>query len=154
MHGVIFNFYRIHNPTETPMVHDTKIGVIVRDDLQTWQKLNVTAFLTSGIAAAYPETIGQAYEDGSGKRYLPLFVQPVFVYSADSERLQRTRARSESREVPLAVYTEGMFATNNDVDNRALVKALPSESLDLVGIAFRADSKTFDKIISGLKFHS
>ena len=29
---------------------DTKIVVLLRDDLETWQRLNVTAFLSSGIA--------------------------------------------------------------------------------------------------------
>jgi hypothetical protein len=28
---------------------DTKVAIVVRDDLQNWQKLNVTAFLMSGI---------------------------------------------------------------------------------------------------------
>ena len=31
---------------------DTKIAIIIRDDLATWQKLNVTAFLMSGITGA------------------------------------------------------------------------------------------------------
>jgi hypothetical protein len=31
---------------------DTKIAVVVRDDLAVWQKLNVVVFLTSGIVAA------------------------------------------------------------------------------------------------------
>ena len=30
---------------------DTKIAIVLRDDLETWQKLNVTAFLASGVAA-------------------------------------------------------------------------------------------------------
>jgi hypothetical protein len=34
---------------------ETKIAIIVRDDLAVWQKLNVTAFLTSGIAGAHPD---------------------------------------------------------------------------------------------------
>jgi len=32
------------------MEFDTKIVVIVRDDLAIWQKLNITAFTVSGIA--------------------------------------------------------------------------------------------------------
>ena len=28
---------------------DTKVAVVVRDDLATWQRLNVTAFLISGV---------------------------------------------------------------------------------------------------------
>ncbi len=135
------------------MIHSTKIGVIVKDDLLQWQKLNVTAFLSSGIAAANPECIGEVYEDKTGRQYLPIFNQPVFVYSATSEHLQRTRARIESREVEAAVYAVGMFKTDNDTDNRAVVKSTESADIDIAGLAFRADSKTFDKIVSGLKLH-
>lgn len=135
-------------------MHDTKICVVIRDDLEIWQKLNVTAFLTAGVAANAPESIGQQYEDGSGNTYLPIFAQPVFVFSASSEHLQRTRVRALSREVPLAIYTKHMFATSNDVDNRAVVKAVVADSLDMVGLAFRAERKTFDKIVNGLKLHS
>jgi hypothetical protein len=28
---------------------DTKVAVVVRDDLETWQRMNVTAFLVSGM---------------------------------------------------------------------------------------------------------
>jgi hypothetical protein len=39
------------------MQFDTKIAVVIRTNLEAWQKLNVAAFLTSGIAAAFPECI-------------------------------------------------------------------------------------------------
>lgn len=45
------------------MRFDTKIAIAVRADLEQWQKLNVTAFLASGIAAGMPETSGKPYED-------------------------------------------------------------------------------------------
>ena len=38
---------------------DTKIAIVVRDDLATWQKLNVTAFVTSGIVRANPGLLGE-----------------------------------------------------------------------------------------------
>lgn len=135
-------------------MHNTKIGIIVRDDLEVWQKMNVTAFLAAGIAAHATETIGEQYEDGSGSNYLPIFAQPVLVFAASAEHLQRTRARAFSREVPLAIYTKDMFATYNDKDNRAVVKAVAADNLDIVGLALRADRKTFDKIVNGLKLHS
>jgi hypothetical protein len=135
-------------------MNSTKIGIVIRDDLLAWQALNVTAFLASGIAAAAPECIGEPYEDGSGNAYLAIFGQPVFVYAASAEHLQRTRARALSRDVPMAIYTKDMFVTNNDVDNRAVVKAVAADNLDIVGLAFRADAKTFDKVVNGLKFHS
>ncbi len=134
-------------------MHDTKIGVIVREDLETWQKLNVTAFLSSGVAANATECIGEQYEDDSGNRYLPIFGQPVYIFAASAEHLQRTRARALSRGVPMAIYTKGMFTTSNDNDNRAVVKAVAADELEIVGLAFRCDRKTFDKIINGLKLH-
>lgn len=136
------------------IMHDTKVGVIVREDLEVWQKLNVTAFLMAGIAGANSEIIGEQYEDGSGNIYLPILAQPVFVYAASSEHLQRTRSRALSRSVPLAIYTMGMFATNNDKDNRRVVKVVEADKLEIVGLALRADRKNFDKIINGLKLHS
>lgn len=133
---------------------DTKIGIIVRSELEVWQKLNITAFLSSGLAAKFSESIGEDYEDGSGNKYLRIFRQPVLVYGATAEELQRTRTRALSREIPFALYTKDMFLTTNDVDNRASVKAVLAENLDIVGIALRAERKTFDKIVNGLKFHS
>jgi hypothetical protein len=38
------------DPLSPPFV--TKVAVAVRDDLKPWQRLNVTAFLVSGITAA------------------------------------------------------------------------------------------------------
>jgi hypothetical protein len=133
---------------------ETKIRVVVRDDLETWQKLNVTAFLSAGIAASAPDSIGKQYEDGSGNTYLPIFAQPVLVFVASAARLQRTRVRALSRAVHLAIYTKDMFTTYKDNDNRAVVEAVPADNLDIVGLAFRADRKTFDKIVDGLRLHS
>jgi len=41
---------------------DTKIAVVVREDLEVWQKLNVTAFTISGIAGTQ-EVMEKEYED-------------------------------------------------------------------------------------------
>jgi len=61
---------------------DTRIAIIVRDDLAVWQKLNVTAFLTSGIMAENPDIAGATYEDGAGNVYNLLSVQPMIVWSS------------------------------------------------------------------------
>ncbi|WP_396332218.1 DUF2000 family protein [Burkholderia anthina] len=44
---------------------DTKVALIVRDDLAAWQKLNVVAFLATGVAAEAPEALGEPYEDAA-----------------------------------------------------------------------------------------
>ena len=45
---------------------DTKIAVVLLDDLAVWQKTNVTAFLVSGIAGTVPGVVGEPYRDASG----------------------------------------------------------------------------------------
>ena len=135
------------------MQFDTKIAVVVRSDLEPWQKLNVASFLCGGIAAAFPECIGAPYEDGSGTRYLSLIGQPILIYGADGPALSRALERALARDVTPAVYTEDMFKTTHDEANRAAVKAVARADLNLVGLAFRAERKVIDKIVDGLKFH-
>ena len=69
---------------------DTKIAVVLRDDLAVWQKLNATAFLTSGLVGAAPELIGESYEDGAGNARHALIVQPMIVLEATGDRLARS----------------------------------------------------------------
>jgi hypothetical protein len=132
---------------------DTKLAVVLRDDLAVWQKTNVTAFLVSGIAATVPGVVGEPYGDASGNEYLPMFVQPVLVYEADASALRRAYERAMSRGVRPAVYTRELFETNHDEANRAAVASVPADELDLVGIAFRADRKVADKVVDRLRFH-
>jgi hypothetical protein len=135
------------------MQFDTKLAVVLRDDLAVWQKTNVTAFLVSGIAGTVPDVVGEPYRDASGNEYLPMFVQPVLVYQADDGALRRAYARARDRDVTLAVYTADLFETGHDEANRAAVAAVPEDELDLVGIAFRAERKVVDKVVDGLRFH-
>ena len=136
------------------MQFDTKIAVVIRTDLQAWQKLNVAAFLTSGIAAAFPECIGDPYEDASGTAYHRLIGQPILIYGADGPALTRALDRALTRNVTPAVYTEDMFKTTHDAANREAVRGVARAELNLVGIAMRAERKVIDKIVDGLKFHS
>jgi hypothetical protein len=131
----------------------TKIAVVIRDDLPVWQKLNMTAFLASGVAAAAPDAIGADYADADGTRYTPMFGQPVMVFEADAARLARTLDRALSRGIVPTVFTTDLFTTGNDTANRAAVAAVPREHLDLAGLAIRADCKTVDKITAGLRLH-
>ena len=90
---------------------DTKIAIVVRDDLATWQKLNVTAFLMSGIVGASPEIIGEVYLDAEKNAYHPLCVQPIIVLSANREALRAIHGRALERKVPHGLYIEEMFST-------------------------------------------
>ena len=97
---------------------------MVRDDLATWQRLNVTAFLISGITA-----------------------------DAGATKLRTVRERADRRGVTLAIYTNEMFATGNDDDNRAAVLAVATDELDIVGVALRAPHRDADAVLRGLDRH-
>jgi hypothetical protein len=135
------------------MRFDTKIAIAVRADLEPWQKLNVTAFLASGIAASAEDVMGKPYEDGSGNTYLELFRQPVVVYSADGLTLSQAHQRALARGLPMAVYTMDMFATGHDDDNRAVVRAVPAGELRLAGLALHGPRNTVDKVFKGATLH-
>lgn len=136
-----------------PTTFDTKIALVIRNDLAVWQKLNVAAFLASGIAASFPECIGEPYADASGTAYHALIGQPMLIYGADAAQFARALDRALTRGVKAAVYTEDMFTTTHDDANRAAVAAVERQSLNLVGLAFRAERKIIDKVVDGLKFH-
>jgi hypothetical protein len=135
------------------MKYDTKLAVVIRQDLEVWQKLNVTAFLASGIAATTKDVFSEPYEDGSGHQYLPMFRQPVLVFSSDGEQIRKAYDRAMLRNVPLAIYTEESFAIGHISENQAMLKEVPSENLNLVGIAMRGDNKTVGKILKGMRLH-
>lgn len=132
---------------------DTKIAIVLRDDLETWQKLNVTAFLTSGIIAEAPDIIGEPYLDAAGNTFNPMIVQPMIVLATDGETLSRIHQRALTREVRCSAYIEEMFATGHDAANRAVFAEYGPEDAKLVGLALRAGKKVVDKITKGARMH-
>lgn len=135
------------------MTFDTKIAVVVCDDLPTWQKLNMTAFLVSGVAATEPGVVGEDYEDGSGNTYLPMFRQPVLVFSGTRDQLRAVYQRALGRGLRFALFTEELFGTGHDVDNRAAVRSVPSTELRIVGLALHGERRVVDKVLKGLPLH-
>jgi hypothetical protein len=135
------------------MTFPTKIAVLLRDDLASWQRLNVTAYLASAIAAALPELIGEPYLDADGTRYLPMLGQPVMVFAGDRDTLAAAHGRALDRGLRFAIFTHDLFGTGNDRDNRAAVAAVPRDKLDLVGLALHGPRNTVDKILRGAVLH-
>jgi len=135
------------------MTFDTKIAIVLRDDLAMWQKLNVTAFVASAIVGQTPSIIGENYRDASANLYMPMIIQPMMIYQADGESLRKAYQRAMEREVRLAIFTVELFSTPDDIANRAAVADKTADALDLVGIGMRDMKKTVDKVVKGLKFH-
>jgi hypothetical protein len=132
---------------------DTKIAVLLSDDLATWQRLNVTAFLVSGFAGVQPDLLGAAYADADGTAYLPMFRQPVLVFTGDRTTVKAAHARAVGRGLPVAVFTQELFGTTNDRDNRAAVRAVRRDDLDLVGLAVHGPRNAVDKVLKGARLH-
>lgn len=140
--------------TGESVAFDTKIAVLLRSDLAPWQELNVTAFLVSGVVGSEPGLIGEPYEDADGTRYLAMLRQPVVVLSGDAAMLATAHARALSRGLVPAVYISAMFSTGHDAANRAAVKAVVRDELDLVGIAVRGPRNAVDRTFKGAALHA
>ena len=134
------------------MKFDTKIAVVVRSDLMTWQKLNVTAFTVSGLAGTL-DVMGDNYRDASGNVYLPMIKQPILIFEADREQIRQVYQKALDRSLDFTIYTEELFSTANDEDNRAAVLAVAGENLNLAGLALWGKKKPMDKVLKGLSLH-
>jgi hypothetical protein len=53
----------------------------------------------------------------------------------------------------MSVYTREMFSTGNDLANRAVVRAVARDDLDLVGIAVHGPKNGVDKTVKGSRLH-
>lgn len=135
------------------MVFDTKVAIMVLEDLPVWQKLNVTAFLATGIAGAAPEAMGEPYADAAGRQHARLLGQPMLVFAAGPEALLRAYRAGIDRGLTRAVYVRAMFSTGHDAANRAAFLAEPADAPDLVGLALRGPRKDVDKATKGASLH-
>jgi hypothetical protein len=120
---------------------DTKVAVLVHEDLAVWQKLNVTAFLATGIAGAVPEAMGKPYEDAAGRFHGRLLGQPILIFAASTEVLQRAWQQSLQRNL------------TRSAANRAVFRSEPADTPDLVGLALHGPKKEIDKATKGARLH-
>jgi hypothetical protein len=136
------------------LIFETKVAFLVREELATWQKLNVVAFLATGIAGAAPEAMGEPYEDAAGRQYASMLRQPVLVFAASSPGLVRARNIALERGLTIAAYVTAMFTTGHDAANRDAFHAEPADIPDLVGLALHGPKKDVDRATRGLNLHS
>jgi hypothetical protein len=132
---------------------DTKVAVLVQEDLAVWQKLNVTAFLATGIAGAVPHAMGEPYEDAAGRRHARLLGQPILVFAATPEVLLRAWQQSLQRDLVRSAYVRAMFSTGHDAANREAFRGEPADAPDLVGLALYGPKKAVDKATQGARLH-
>lgn len=132
---------------------ETKIAVVLRNDLAAWQSLNVTAFLAGGLVGSEAELKGEPYVDRDGNRYNALIRQPIVVLSADAETIAKVHIRANNRNLKSSIYIEEMFKTGHDTANRAVFAEYAPGDAQVVGIALHADRKIVDKVTKGAVMH-
>jgi len=122
-------------------MYDKKIAVVILNNLEDWQKLNVTSFLASSVAIAFPETHGAPLVSASETSYLPFVKHPILVYAAQSdEQLQRAFNRASERELHVGIYTKELFATKNEEGNNEIAQHADS-ALNLAGTIIYVENK-------------
>ena len=134
------------------MDFETKLVVILRNDLAVWQKLNVTAFLMSGIGGTQ-NIIGENYIDADGREYLPMSQQPIMVFVSNAEDMREILKKALDKDVKMSIYTEELFTTYNDIDNRNKVAEFKTDELNLVGIGIIGKKNHVAGLTKGLTLH-
>lgn len=130
-----------------------KIAIAVRDDLAAWQRVNVAAFVSSGIGPVLPELVGGTVVDADGVAYLPKLRLPIHVLEGDRAGLRRAFDRALARGLSVSVYTDELFSTGDDEANRAAVAAVPTGELSLAGFAVVGDARQVDRAVDKLRRH-
>jgi hypothetical protein len=132
------------------MKFDTKIAIVLREDLPTWQEINMTAFLASGIASK-GDFIGADYVAVGGRRDRPMFRQPVVILVGSAEELRAACNRAQTRRLAMAIFTEPLFATGHDEANRAAFAASPPDQMSIAGFGMNGPKNDIDRALKGLK---
>lgn len=136
------------------MAFENKIAIVIKDDLLSWQKLNVASFLASSIAIQFPETHGQSFVNASNTTFLPFIKQPMLIYKADDQaQLRRAFKRAQERELDIGVFTAPLFSTKNEAENHIEIGKATNDNQELVGIVLYGEQKKVSKALNGLKFH-
>lgn len=134
------------------MSFDTKIKIALRNNLKQWQELNVNSFLMSGIAGTQ-SIVGEPYVDSEGHEYLPMSQQPIMIHTGDQEQLSNLLSKSLDKDVVISIFTEELFKTYNDEDNRAVISKLNPNDMKLVGIGIRGKKNHVDKLFKNISLH-
>jgi hypothetical protein len=82
-----------------------------------------------------------------------MFGQPVLVLAGPKELLTTAHSRALSRGPPASIFAADLFATAHDRDNRAVVRAVPSAQLNLVGMAVHGPRNAVDQVFKGARMH-
>lgn len=89
------------------------------------------------------------------RRGVPAHVaEPILIHSANAGQLSELVRKASTRDdIACAIYTEELFDTYNDEDNRAEVAKRVTSDLNLVGVALWGKKNPVDRLTKGLPMH-
>jgi hypothetical protein len=82
-----------------------------------------------------------------------MFALPVLVYGTDAAGMARAFGRAMARGLDVAVYTDDLFGTGNDADNRAMVAPVATDDLKPAGFAVTGPRRDVDKALDKVRLH-
>jgi Uncharacterized protein conserved in bacteria len=133
-------------------MYEKKIAIVLRNDLQNWQKLNVTSFLASSIAIAFTEVHGNSFSTNTEGEFLPFINQPILIYKADNDDImRRVFSRSKERALHIGIYPQTFFSTKSAEENYLVMEKFNGETEALAGIVIYGETKKVYKALDGLK---
>lgn len=137
------------------MTYENKIAIVIKNDLESWQKLNVASFLASSVAIKFPDTHGKAFTTANGSEYLPFIKHPILVFKADTDaEIKRAFNKAKERGLHIGIYTAPLFATKNEEENLIEIAKCNDDEQNLVGIIIYGEVKKVNKALGGLTLHS
>ena len=137
------------------MTYENKIALVIKNDLEGWQKLNVAAFLASSVAVKFPETHGKPFINASQSEYLPFIKNPILIYKADTTtEINRAFNRAKERKLSIGIYTANLLLTKDEAGNLEEIAKYTDEEHNLVGMVMYGENKKVNKALDGLKFYS
>jgi hypothetical protein len=126
------------------MDKSVKTAILLLDRLPSWKKLNVTAFLATGIGDSSPDAMGARYRDGIGREYTRLFEEPIVVFAGSLDTLQKALSVGHEKALVRSACIEAMFQQSDGDSGRKVFQADEPDSLNLVGVALRGPRKHID----------
>ncbi len=131
---------------------DTKIAILIEKGLQSWQELNVAAFLASAIAHRFPETLGPEFIDRSRVHYLAIFRQPVVLFQGSQPKLKKAYHKARAADLAVGIYTRPIFQTQGEANVRA-VAAVAEVDQDLVGLVLYGPAELVTQATKHVSLH-
>lgn len=129
------------------MIIDKKIAIAISDHLLIEQKLQVVAFLTSGLVAQHSDVMGAPYEDFEGNLFSPVMKCYPHIHCVDEMAIGNMHHRAISQSIMITVFVEEWFGMADDEARRAIFQHFDPNTVNVVGMAIYAPRDTVAQVL-------